>query len=43
MRKFASATLGAILKHQEDVHQVRTKKLGELVTAASGNGAPSES
>jgi MoxR-like ATPase len=39
----ASATLGAILKHQEDVHQVRTKKLGELVTAASGNGAPSES
>jgi MoxR-like ATPase len=33
--EIASATLGAILKHQEDVHQVRSKKLGELVSAAS--------
>jgi MoxR-like ATPase len=33
--EIASATLGAILKHQEDVHQVRSKKLGELVSASS--------
>jgi MoxR-like ATPase len=42
--EIAAATLGAILKHQEDVHQVRSKKLGELVTvASSGNGLGSGS
>jgi MoxR-like ATPase len=41
--EIAEATLGAILKHQEDVHEVRSKKLGELVTAASsGSGTPTE-
>jgi MoxR-like ATPase len=41
--EIAEATLGAILKHQEDVHEVRSKKLGELVsTASSGPGASSE-
>jgi MoxR-like ATPase len=42
--EIAEATLGAILKHQEDVHEVRTKKLGDLVAAASsgiGSGADS--
>jgi MoxR-like ATPase len=41
--EIAEATLGAILKHQEDVHQVRSKKLGELVTTASaGSAIPSD-
>ncbi|TVR73133.1 MAG: MoxR family ATPase [Sphaerobacteraceae bacterium] len=35
--EMAEATLGAILKHQEDVHEVRTKKLGELVSTASAS------
>jgi MoxR-like ATPase len=40
--EIAEATLGAILKHQEDVHEVRSKKLGELVTtASSGSTTPS--
>jgi MoxR-like ATPase len=40
--EIAEATLGAILKHQEDVHEIRSKKLGELVSAASsGSGTPS--
>jgi MoxR-like ATPase len=33
----ASATLGAILKHQEDVQTVRKNKLDELVSAAASN------
>jgi MoxR-like ATPase len=41
--EIAGATLGAILKHQEDVHEIRTKKLGELVSSASGSGTPSDS
>jgi MoxR-like ATPase len=42
--EIAEATLGAILKHQEDVHEIRSKKLGELVTtASSGSGTPSDS
>ena len=38
--EIASATLGAILKHQEDVHAIRKNKLDSLVstaTAASGS------
>ena len=42
--EIAEATLGAILKHQEDVHEIRSKKLGDLVaTASSGSGTPSDS
>ncbi len=44
--EIAGATLGAILKHQEDVHEIRSKRLGELVGAAaspSATGTPSES
>lgn len=42
--EIAGATLGAILKHQEDVHEIRSKKLGDLVTAASSaSGTPSDS
>jgi MoxR-like ATPase len=42
--EIAEATLGAILKHQEDVHEIRSKKLGELVTtASSSSGIPSDS
>jgi MoxR-like ATPase len=37
--EIASVTLGAILKHQEDVQQVRSKKLGELVAAVSSTGS----
>ncbi|HMM41636.1 MAG TPA: MoxR family ATPase, partial [Thermomicrobiales bacterium] len=33
-----SATLGAILKHQEDVQTVRKNKLDDLVAAAASNG-----
>jgi MoxR-like ATPase len=41
--EIAEATLGAILKHQEDVHEIRSKKLGELVTTASaGSAIPSD-
>lgn len=41
--EIAGATLGAILKHQEDVHEIRSKKLGDLVTAASSaSGTPSD-
>lgn len=40
--EIAEATLGAILKHQEDVHEVRSKRLGELVSAASA-GSPTPS
>lgn len=32
--EMASNTLGAILKHQEDVHQIRRQNLDELVAAA---------
>jgi MoxR-like ATPase len=39
--EIAEATLGAILKHQEDVHEIRSKKLGDLVSAASGSATPS--
>jgi hypothetical protein len=34
----ASATLGAILKHQEDIQSIRKGKLDELVAAAASNG-----
>ncbi len=34
--EIASATLGAILKHQEDLHAIRRSKLDALVAAASG-------
>ncbi|MBX6342648.1 MAG: MoxR family ATPase [Thermomicrobiaceae bacterium] len=34
--EIASATLGAILKHQEDLHAIRRNKLDALVAAASG-------
>ncbi|HBY45929.1 MAG TPA: ATPase, partial [Chloroflexi bacterium] len=34
----ASVTLGAILKHQEDVQSVRKNKLDDLVAASSSNG-----
>ncbi len=41
--EIAEATLGAILKHQEDVQEIRDKKLGELVTtASSGSATPSD-
>ncbi len=33
--EIASATLGAILKHQEDLQHIRKKRLEELVTAAT--------
>jgi MoxR-like ATPase len=34
----ASSTLGAILKHQEDIQSVRKNKLDDLVAAAASNG-----
>ena len=34
----ASSTLGAILKHQEDIQSVRKNKLDDLVAAAGSNG-----
>jgi MoxR-like ATPase len=34
----ASSTIGAILKHQEDVQSVRKGKLDDLVAAATSNG-----
>lgn len=36
--EIASATLGAILKHQEDVHAIRRNKLDELVASAVSDG-----
>jgi MoxR-like ATPase len=37
--EIASVTLGAILKHQEDVHQVREKKLRDLVASVASPGS----
>ncbi|HUG15973.1 MAG TPA: MoxR family ATPase [Thermomicrobiales bacterium] len=34
----ASSTLGAILKHQEDIQVIRKNKLDDLVAAAASNG-----
>ena len=35
----ASATLGAILKHQEDIQAIRKGKLDELVASATAAAA----
>jgi MoxR-like ATPase len=38
-KEFASTTLGAILKHQEDIQSVRRGKLDELVAAAASHAS----